>query len=282
MKYKIEYNSAIDGLTHEIEIKGTSEADVTKKLVDKYGKKPSKILSCRRVEDMKSYKIGNRVIQADSVFNALKIHKMLDSQIKDDNSKKIENQIKNYLVHMRSNYVLSDYDKEEVLSVARRLGYNLRAGEKLSNGMTRYYKDSIEDDEIIGALSEEERQAIEDYRKAIAGTNDPKMLQLYAHILKEEVEHLEELKNAENGDFVEDENKDPKEGTRFMMRGSNKEYIITHTNANKGHHHKEESADPKDNDHEFEYAELLSNGNTINPRTMEYREFQRRSDIHII
>lgn len=46
-------------------------------------------------------------------------------------------------------------------------------------------------------LSQEEEQAIEDYKNAIAKTKDVKLLRIYAHILKEEVEHLEELQNEE-------------------------------------------------------------------------------------
>ena len=64
-------------------------------------------------------------------------------------------------------------------------------------------KDSISD-ESIEELSEEERQAIEDYKKAIAETNDPKMLKLFAHILKEETEHLEELQTGEMEDSFKD------------------------------------------------------------------------------
>lgn len=46
-------------------------------------------------------------------------------------------------------------------------------------------------------LSDEEKQAIEDYKEAISGTTDLKLLKLYAHILQEEIEHLEELENKD-------------------------------------------------------------------------------------
>lgn len=49
----------------------------------------------------------------------------------------------------------------------------------------------------IEELSEEEKKAIEDYKKAISETNNPKLLDLFAHILKEETEHLKELQNQE-------------------------------------------------------------------------------------
>lgn len=71
----------------------------------------------------------------------------------------------------------------------------------------KYKKDSIKDtinDIDIDQLSEEEREAIDDYKAAIAGTNDPKLLQLFAHILKEETEHLEELQNEEIEDSIKD------------------------------------------------------------------------------
>lgn len=51
------------------------------------------------------------------------------------------------------------------------------------------------DNSDIDKLSDEERKAIEDYKEAIAKTKDVKLLKLFAHILKEETEHLEELQN---------------------------------------------------------------------------------------
>lgn len=64
---------------------------------------------------------------------------------------------------------------------------------QLANQVT----DSVKDNDDIKYLSEEEEQAIEDYKEAIANTKDPKLLNLFAHILKEEIEHLEELQNSE-------------------------------------------------------------------------------------
>ena len=49
-------------------------------------------------------------------------------------------------------------------------------------------------------LTEEERKAIEDYKKAIAATSDPKMLGIFAHLLQEETEHIGELSEAEGVD----------------------------------------------------------------------------------
>ena len=64
--------------------------------------------------------------------------------------------------------------------------------------------DSIQDEDIE-ELSKEEQQAIEDYKKAISGTKDVKLLELYSHILREEIEHLRELNEARTEDSVKDE-----------------------------------------------------------------------------
>ena len=147
-------------------------------------------------------------------------------------------------------------------------GRKMYASEIEENSKIKF--DSIKDEDIDN-LSAEEQQAIDDYRKAIQGTNDPKMLALYAHILKEEVEHLEELQNAKEGEFVEDDDL-IKLGTRFTInKTGNKEYIVTNTNLG-----------GKGNDREFEYQELMIDGNTRNPNTMKYSDFKCRSDIHIL
>ena len=59
-------------------------------------------------------------------------------------------------------------------------------------------------DEDIDNLSEEEKKAIEDYKQAIAGTQDVRLLELYSHILREEIEHLRELNEAKATDSVKD------------------------------------------------------------------------------
>lgn len=63
------------------------------------------------------------------------------------------------------------------------------------------------DSDELEYLSDEEKQAIEDYKLAIKNTNDVKLLKLYAHILQEEIEHLEELNEAEQrvDDYIKDE-----------------------------------------------------------------------------
>lgn len=66
------------------------------------------------------------------------------------------------------------------------------------------FYDSIKDNNDIDYLSKEEEQAIDDYKKAISNTKDPKLLKIFGHILKEEVEHLEELQNEELEDSCKD------------------------------------------------------------------------------
>lgn len=100
---------------------------------------------------MKKYKIGNRIITADSIIKAVKISKMLDSSV------------------VKLNNRLHDNDNSE-----------------------------------IEYLTEEEERAVEDYRKAIAGTTNPKLLELYKHILDEELEHIQELQEADVKDSVKD------------------------------------------------------------------------------
>lgn len=75
--------------------------------------------------------------------------------------------------------------------------------------------DSIHDEDI-DQLSEEEKQAIDDYKKAIAGTKDVKLLELYSHILREEIEHLRELQSAKNSE-VEDSVHDKFDAESFAV-----------------------------------------------------------------
>lgn len=91
---------------------------------------------------MKKYKIGKRIITADSMIAAVKIAKMLDSP-------------------------------------------NTRVKPK---------------DSEIDELTQEEQQAVEDYREAIRNTSNPKLLEIYSHILQEETEHLQELAKAKEVD----------------------------------------------------------------------------------
>lgn len=71
------------------------------------------------------------------------------------------------------------------------------AAKKFREISKQYFTDSIKDEDELNYLSDEEQQAIEDYKEAIKGTSDLKLLKLYAHILQEEIEHLEELQNED-------------------------------------------------------------------------------------
>ena len=84
-------------------------------------------------------------------------------------------------------------DEDKVYKILRDLN---------SKGYVMFITDSQEE---IDYLTEEEEKAVDDYRQAIANTNNPKLLKLYQHILGEELEHIEELSSAE---VVEDSIKD--------------------------------------------------------------------------
>lgn len=60
-------------------------------------------------------------------------------------------------------------------------------------------QDSCKDSEI-DYLTQEEERAVEDYRKAIQSTTNPKLLEIYSHILQEETEHIRELQEAKKID----------------------------------------------------------------------------------
>lgn len=72
----------------------------------------------------------------------------------------------------------------------------------LNSGLSHYVKsgDSCTKDDDTEYLTEEELKAVEDYKRAIANTSDPKMLKIFSHILSEETEHIEELQNGEMTD----------------------------------------------------------------------------------
>lgn len=49
-------------------------------------------------------------------------------------------------------------------------------------------------------LTEEEEKAVDDYKRAISTTTNPEVLKIFQHILEEELDHIEELKKAEDVD----------------------------------------------------------------------------------
>lgn len=68
--------------------------------------------------------------------------------------------------------------------------------------------DSIKDEydnADLQFLIDDEIEAINGYKKVIEKTDNPKLLALLSHILKEEAEHVEELRNAQAGKFEIDD-----------------------------------------------------------------------------
>lgn len=169
-------------------------------------------------DSMKKYKIGNKIITADSATKALEIHKLLDSKVKDVRWDELERAIFNEYdgePHSEIGYdnnlrgFSSRTDASKCADFLEKKFPSLDFNVVNHNGWEIWVKGNIRDsisDESIDELSEEEKKAIEDYRKAIEGTTDPKLLELFAHILKEETEHLEELQNAKEGEFEDSVN----------------------------------------------------------------------------
>ena len=61
------------------------------------------------------------------------------------------------------------------------------------------------DDADLQFLIDDEIEAINGYKKVIEKTDNPKLLALLSHILKEEAKHVEELRNAQAGKFKIDD-----------------------------------------------------------------------------
>lgn len=179
--------------------------------------------SLKKDSNMKKYKIGNKIITADSPTKALEIHKLLDSKMKDDNLYETIKGILNDLIY-KKNYTVYDalirlykfYPEVDASMVQKALAENKHSVTK--QFVERFgFSDSLKD-ESIEELSEEEKKAIEDYKRAIAETNDPKMLKLFAHILKEETEHLEELQTGEMEDSLSNDIKKYQEWVDYDMK----------------------------------------------------------------
>ena len=141
------------------------------------------------------YKIKNHLIDAKSPVEALKIHKLLDNVKDADLPKKGDKYSDKYHTYIiKATY--SPFGHLSVVDLTREDGKDFTVS---ANEFERHFTkvNDVKDDDDIDYLSEEEAQAIEDYKKAIANTKDVKLLKLFAHILKEETEHLEELQSEE-------------------------------------------------------------------------------------
>lgn len=177
---------------------------------------------------MKKYKIGNRIITANSPVEAVKVSKMLDSSVVKASMKdfrpndvrvglKFEyDGVKGQIVSSRrvekcsEGFCMADVYYTAQMSNGKKFELN-------SDTFCEYYRrgrfniiDSMKNSENseIEYLTEEEERAVEDYRNAIAGTTNPKLLELYKHILDEELEHIKELQEADAKDSVKDSDKD--------------------------------------------------------------------------
>ena len=153
------------------------------------------------------YKIKNHIIDAKSPVEALKIYKLLTSKVKDyydkwffadlkagdkiyleyrDNGKNnFTTPGRTYFKKMEGDFIIVDDNGQ----IKRINANNIRVRERDSK-----CKDSQEE---LDYLTEEEERAVDDYRKAIGNTTNPKLLKLYQHILGEELEHIDELTSAE-------------------------------------------------------------------------------------
>lgn len=173
---------------------------------------------------MKKYKIGNRIITANSPVEAVKVSKMLDSSVvrltmKDDYITQVGRRRYQYTAYginkMGFLKEIGNYDdRQRAINEAKRakpiynydevfvtyIGPDTQLKEKT------IFTDSLDNstNSEIEYLTKEEERAVEDYRNAIAGTTNPKLLELYKHILDEELEHIRELENADVEDSVKD------------------------------------------------------------------------------
>lgn len=80
-----------------------------------------------------------------------------------------------------------------------------------TNNMIMKVVDSVKDaisaevEEEMDMLITDELETIEAYRRAIAKETNPKILAVLSHILKEETDHVEELRNIKAGRYEIDE-----------------------------------------------------------------------------
>ena len=157
---------------------------------------------------MKRYKINNRIITADSPTKALKIAKALDAHCKDRIGKIYWNDVRNFCIKndwytygdiYAYNKMLyaADHGTWSTEQIAKDIAEHSRPDVRAIDVLKEINKLNIKDSDIEYLTKEEER-AVEDYRKAIAGTTNPKLLELYKHILDEELEHIKELEQANN------------------------------------------------------------------------------------
>ena len=86
--------------------------------------------------------------------------------------------------------------------------------------LKRSLKDISFSIKTINELIAEEQQAVDLYRQAISECDDPTCLDVYSHILQEEIEHIEELKKLKE-DLTQ-----PVEAKDSKFRDSKIKYIV--------------------------------------------------------
>lgn len=86
--------------------------------------------------------------------------------------------------------------------------------------LKRSLKDISFSIKTINSLIAEEQQAVDLYRQAISECDDPTCLDVYSHILQEEIEHIEELKKLKE-DLTQ-----PVEAKDSKFRDSKIKYIV--------------------------------------------------------
>lgn len=78
--------------------------------------------------------------------------------------------------------------------------------DSIDEAMCMHKAISSEEPEInLQYLIDDEIEAIEGYRKMIAKCNNPALLSVLSHILKEETEHVEELRLAQSGVYKKED-----------------------------------------------------------------------------
>lgn len=145
---------------------------------------------------MKKFKIGKRIIAADSIVDAVKISRMLDSPNTRVKSNDSWTEVYEKFIEISNKYLPN---VSRINSEITKL-YSSHIGEADWEEAYRKWHGRKSRDSEIDELTQEEQQAVEDYREAIRNTSNPKLLKIYSHILEEETEHLQELAQAKEID----------------------------------------------------------------------------------
>lgn len=96
----------------------------------------------------------------------------------------------------------SEYFRGDVMTLANKIVKELRQFAQQNPQYKFNWKDSIKDaeDNALKKLIEEEKRAVQDYKRTIIESDNLSEIDLYTHILKEEIEHIRELEAKLNGE----------------------------------------------------------------------------------